>query len=86
MKSIVSIDRSKLLERIYEKIKDLLANLFKNLDNTSIQIKLNDKNKKIVARNEINNIKTNECDKILIDVKTIFEFFVRRNVLHKELA
>jgi len=86
MKNIVSIDRSKLLERIYEEAEDLLANLFKNPDDTDIQAKLNDKNKKIATRNEIDNIKTNERDEALIDVKTISEFFVRRNALHKELA
>jgi len=82
----VLIDRLKLLKRIYREIKDLLANLFKNLNNTSIQVKLNNKNKKIATKNKIDNIKTSKRNNILIDIKTISKFFVKRNVLHKELT
>lgn len=86
IKSIVSIDRSELLERIYRETENLLADLSKNPGDTGIQVKLNNKNKKIAARNKIDNIKTNKRNNVLIDVKTISEFFVRRNVLHKELT
>lgn len=82
----MSISRSKVLERIYNKIEDLLANLFKIFNNIDIQVKLNNKNKKIATRNKVDNIKTNKLDKIFIDIKIIFEFFVRQNVLYKKLA
>lgn len=86
IKSIVSINRLELLERIYKEIEDLLVDLFKNFDDTSIQAKLNNKNKKIATKNKINNIKTSEYNNVLIDIKTISKFFVRQNVLYKELA
>jgi len=82
----VSINRLELLERIYKEIEDLLVDLFKNFDDTSIQAKLNNKNKKIATKNKINNIKTSEYNNVLIDIKTISKFFVRQNVLYKELA
>ncbi len=82
----MSINRLELLERIYKEIEDLLVDLFKNFDDTSIQAKLNNKNKKIATKNKINNIKTSEYNNVLIDIKTISKFFVRQNVLYKELA
>jgi len=47
---------------------------------------LDNKNKEIAARNTVDNIKTNKRKKIFIDIKAISEFFVRRNILYKQLA
>ncbi len=75
--NVKSIDRVEFLEQIYRTIEDLLVNLFKNPNNINIVTKLNNVNKKILERNNLNNN--------VIVVREIYKLFTIQNILYKKL-